>query len=139
MQHYSLSNRTADERISFTLEKEAEEYDGDTQDQISSNLEIEEMKNQQMYKTQGNEADHILIKEVNDLSFNLYDDSKQNESHMSKAYNSCFANSSNTTKKKIYVNKDQVNSVASPVVKGKGIQRLLLEPHMLLYEINYHV
>lgn len=119
MQHYSLSNRTADERISFTLEKEAEEYGGDTQDQISSNLEIEEMKNQQMYKTQGNEADHILIKEVNDLSFNLYDDSKQNESHMSKAYNSCFANSSNTTKKKIYVNKDQVNSVASPVVKGK--------------------
>jgi hypothetical protein len=139
VQHYSLSNRTADERISFTLEKEAEEYDGDTQDQISSNLEIEEMKNQQMYKTQGNEADHILIKEVNDLSFNLYDDSKQNESHMSKAYNSCFANSSNTTKKKIYVNKDQVNSVASPVVKGKGITRLLIEPHMLLYEINYQV
>lgn len=120
MQHYSLSNRTADERISFTLEKEAEEYDGETLDQVSSNLAIEETKNQQMYKTQVNEADHILIKEVNDLSFNLYDDSKQNESHMSKAYNSWFANSSNTTKKKIYVSKDQVNSVASPVVKGKN-------------------
>lgn len=80
--HYSLSNRSADEKITFTGGNDE-----------SGTREAPEDAGK----------DHIMIQDVNELSYNLYDDSQQHISNFSKAQNSVFANSSNTTKKKTYI------------------------------------
>lgn len=99
---YSLSNRT-EEWIDFATENENQNSETLEGDQNSIHLHIEETKNFGKSKTQDKESNHILIKEVNDISSHLCDDSRHVESNFSKVQNSCFANSSNTTKKKIYL------------------------------------
>lgn len=113
--HYSLSNRTPDEFISFSMNNEHEESNTATMNKASIEIAADEAQLLFQEKADGN---HILVKEINDASSNLFD-SRQQESNMSKAHVSWFANSSNTTKKKVYLNaKNQVVSVASPVLQG---------------------
>ena len=113
--HYSLSNRTPDEFISFSMKNEHEESNTATINKASIEIAADEAQLLFHEKEDGN---HILIKEINDVSSNLLD-SRHQESNISKAHYSWFANSSNTTKKKVYSNiKNQVVSVASPVLQA---------------------
>lgn len=69
--HYSLTNRSADERISFGSDKQNEDSEKEGQEVPTLSLEVEEAKNPHFHKTQDQSKNHIMIKEVLDGSFNL--------------------------------------------------------------------
>lgn len=116
--HYSLSNRTMGERISFTIEgdnEDSQQETPDTFDKVSFEIEVEEKKNSVSQNKMGS-SNHIMIKDVHNVSSNINDNSQQYDCNLSKAHNSWFANSSEATKKNSYLSKINT-SVASPVLQ----------------------
>ena len=111
--HYSLSNRDPDELISFSMNNEHEESNTATMNKASMEIVADEA--QVIFHEKNGNGCQILIKDVNNASSNLFD-SRQHESNMSKAYNSWFANSSNTTKKKVYSKTN--NKVDYPILQA---------------------
>lgn len=113
----TLTDRVPEEKVSFSIDNENEGSDTGTKDQISVIEHQEEATPDLFYQTKDKSNSHIMIKDVNDMSSNLYDSRLQDESSMSKAYNSWFANSSNTTaKKKVHLSKDQISNIGSPML-----------------------
>ena len=109
--HYSLSNRTANEKISFTMEGEGDDQTSEAMEGISNKLKVEEKKND-AFKTEHGHS-NIMIKDLHNVSTNLLDDSQNYWSNISKLQNSCDATSSEATKK--YDKIDKVSNIKSNV------------------------
>jgi len=107
--HYSLSNRTANEKISFTMEGEGDDQTSEAMEGISNKLKVEEKKNDETEHGHSN----IMIKDLHNVSTNLLDDSQNYWSNISKLQNSCDATSSEATKK--YDKIDKVSNIKSNV------------------------
>jgi hypothetical protein len=101
VKNYSMSNRTMNERISFTIEDDDDESQlatPESPDKVFYNIAIEQ-KHNAISQNKVSSGNHIMIEDVHD---NDNDNSHQYESNMSKAQISWFANSSEATKKKSY-------------------------------------
>ena len=115
MPRQSLSNRTPDERISFSLQNDPEESNTATLAKGSIEIVADEAQLTQPKKTE--EAYHIVSKQGKEGNLQI-NKSKHNESNLSKAHMSWFANSSNTTKKVYQVPKNQIESTANPLFQS---------------------
>lgn len=97
--HMSHSNRVPGEKISFSMEHEGDESASETIGGGSNSFSGEELKHSHLKSSHHHNHSHIMIKDSHNVSSNLNDESQNYGSNISKMQNSCFASSSEATKK----------------------------------------
>ncbi|CAI2381034.1 unnamed protein product [Moneuplotes crassus] len=99
--NHAQSNRIPGERISFTLEGYENDSASETCEKVSNSIEMEERKNPKFKSSKLHAHSHIMVKDVHNVSSNLNEHSQHFSGNISKIQNSCFASSSEATKKEL--------------------------------------
>ncbi|CAI2383421.1 unnamed protein product [Moneuplotes crassus] len=118
---HSLSNRVHEEQISFNLEGNEDDSASETCEKMSDSIE---MKNSKFKSSKSHTHSHIMAKDLNNITPNLNEDSQNFGSNICKLQNSCFASSSEATKKK----ESGVSKPFSPFQNSESTVKLFKKP-----------